>query len=124
MFSFGSSSVVSRQWRQVQWKVSSNQHELTTDSLITFSSHWNILRTHFQALILIFPNHGGVVFQQLHRECSPGDGEQVFGVFGSVFELVLIILCTLLFRLFPVGHGVNRRVFVGPFRKLRSHWFG
>ena len=74
----------------------------------------HILRPHLEALILIFPNQGWVKLQQLGRKVPASLRQQAFGLFGGVFEGVVVIPGLLALVVVPMGNGMDRAVFLRP----------
>ena len=87
-------------------------------------SEQHVFRPHFQTFILIFPDDGGIKFQQLGRELAADAGKQCLGFLGGLFVGVIIVAGCLALAVVPVGNGVDGRVEFGPLFQITADGVG
>ena len=78
----------------------------------------HIFRAHFEALVLVFPDHRGIELEQPGRKLVAGLGEQPFGFLRGVLVRVVVVAGRFALAVVPMGDGVDRGVARGPFLQV------
>ena len=94
--------------RIIGWDV---VNEAIEDDGIRDSFFLHALGPDFQALVLVFPDHGGIELEQLGRKLATGARQQPLGFFRSAVERVVVVAGGLALAVVPVGDGMDGRVF-------------
>ena len=77
-------------------------------------SNRRVLRPHFEAFILVFPDDRRIKIQQLGREFTPRARQQTFGPFRRVFVGPVIIACLSALTVVPVRDGMDGFILLRP----------
>src|ERR1035441_830803 len=88
------------------------------------NSNRHIFRPHFQAFILVLPNHGSVGIEQFRRELAAREREQLFRLLRRVLEGVVVISHASALAVVPMRDGVDRLVLLRPGRERIAQFGG
>ena len=85
-------------------------HTVVSVEWLLFLLQLHIFGPDFQALILVFPDDGGVEVEEFDGE-GAGAGEELLGLLGGIFVGAVVIARALALAIIPMGHGVDGAVF-------------
>src|ERR1700722_14202645 len=81
---------------------------------IRTSGHDNVFRQDFQALVLIFPQDGRIMFQETRQQLGGGKGQECFSLAGGVVASVVVVGHALALMIVPMRHRVDDGVVIRP----------